>query len=89
MALGARPGQLLRKLVGGGIVLALAGIGAGVAAALVVTRFLGGLLFGVSATDPPTFAAVSLLLGTVAVAASYLPARRVLRVAPTEALRDE
>src|SRR5262249_9460958 len=89
MALGARPGQLLRDLVGRGLVLAIVGIGAGVGAALLVTRFLSTLLSGVSATDPPTFAAVSVLLGAVAVAASYVPARRVLRVAPTEALREE
>ncbi|HKA88106.1 MAG TPA: ABC transporter permease [Haliangiales bacterium] len=89
LALGARPGQLLLAQLRQGLALALAGIAAGVAAALGLTRFLGSLLYGVSATDPATFAGVALLLAAVALAASYLPARRVTRVDPTQALRAE
>jgi putative ABC transport system permease protein len=89
LALGARPGQLLRSLLRQGLVLALCGIAVGVVAALALTRFLGGLLYDVSPTDPVTFAGVALLLAAVATAASYIPARRVTRVDPTEALRNE
>jgi putative ABC transport system permease protein len=89
MALGARPAQLLGAQVRQALALTLGGIAAGVAAALVLTRFLGSLLYGVSPTDPATFAGVALLLAAVATAASYIPARRVTRVDPTEALRNE
>ncbi len=89
LALGARPRQLVAAQLRQGLVLALGGIAAGVAAALVLTRFLGSLLYGVSATDPATFAGVALLLAAVATAASYIPARRVTRVDPTLALRAE
>src|SRR5262249_18638529 len=89
LGLGARPGQRLLAQLRQGLALALAGIAAGVAAALGLTRFLGSLLYGVSATDPATFAGVALLLAAVALAASYLPARRVTRVDPTQALRAE
>src|SRR5262249_42203617 len=85
LALGARPGPLLLAQLRQGLALALAGV----AAALGLTRFLGSLLYGVSATDPATFAGVALLLAAVALAASYLPARRVTRVDPTQALRAE
>jgi putative ABC transport system permease protein len=89
LALGATPGQLVGSVLREGALLAAAGIAAGVAAAAALTRILGALLYGVSATDPITFGAVALLLAAVAIAASYIPARRVLGVAPTEALRAE
>jgi len=89
LALGARPGHILGAVLREGMALAAAGIAAGVAGALLLTRLLGGLLYGVSAADPATFIAVALLLAAVAAAACYLPARRVLAVEPSEALRSE
>jgi ABC-type antimicrobial peptide transport system permease subunit len=69
--------------------LVLIGIGTGVIASLVLTRLATKLLFGVSATDPATFAAVPLLLAGVAMLASWLPARRAAKVDPMSALRAE
>ena len=87
MALGARGGAVLRMVMKEGAVLAVAGIGLGLALAL--TRLLTGLLFGVTASDPFTFAAVSLLLAGVSLAAAFLPARRATRIDPLIALRRE
>jgi putative ABC transport system permease protein len=89
MALGARRGQILQRVVGEGMVLALLGVAVGLVAALWFTRLLASLLFGVAATDPATFAGVALLLATVALLASLLPARRASRLEPTTALRYE
>jgi putative ABC transport system permease protein len=89
MALGAAPGDVLRAVVGQGLGLSAAGIVAGILAALGVTRVLSKVLFGVSPTDPLTFAAVAGLLLTVAAVASYVPARRAMRVDPVRALREE
>jgi predicted permease len=89
MALGATPGEVVRMFVGQGIRLAGIGVAAGLVAALGVTRLAGSLMFGVSATDPWTFAGVALLLVLVAAAACYIPARRATRVAPVTALRYE
>jgi predicted permease len=89
MALGARRGDVVRLVVGQGAALAAAGIAIGLAAALALTRVLTGLLHGVTATDPATFAAISLLLAATAVAASLLPALRATRVDPLVALRSE
>jgi len=76
------------RLVGReGLVLAAAGIAVGLAGALVLTRLMSSLLFGVSPTDPITFAAVPATLAAVALAACYLPARRAARVDPTVALK--
>jgi putative ABC transport system permease protein len=88
-ALGARQRDLLRMVVGQGMLLAAIGLAIGLAGAFGLTRLLTSLLFGVSATDPLTFIAVSLLLAAVAFAASYLPARRAARVDPMVALRYE
>jgi putative ABC transport system permease protein len=89
MALGAQTGDVLRLIGGEGFVLALIGIGIGLAGALVLTRLMNSLLSGVGPTDAATFAAVPALLAIVALAACYLPARRAARVHPTVALRYE
>jgi putative ABC transport system permease protein len=89
IALGARPGDVLKMVVRQGVELTVAGLGVGLAAAWALTRVLSGLLFGVTPTDPPTFVGVSLMLAVVAFLATYLPARRATRVDPLNALRDE
>jgi putative ABC transport system permease protein len=87
IALGAQPRDVLRLIFGFGISMAVAGVGIGLAAALVVTRWLSGLLYGISATDAVTFVAAPLLLSLVALLACYVPARRAMRVDPMVALR--
>jgi putative ABC transport system permease protein len=89
MALGAQQSDVVRMVVRQGVILTGMGVGVGLAAALVLTRFISSLLFGVSATDPFSFAAISLLLTGVALAASLIPARRASRVDPMRALRYE
>ncbi|MDP2997959.1 MAG: ABC transporter permease [Bryobacterales bacterium] len=89
VALGADPRSVARLVVRQGLALTLIGVGVGLAGAFALTRLMASLVFGVSATDPYTFAAVALLLIAVAVAASYLPARRAARIDPMEALRAE
>jgi putative ABC transport system permease protein len=89
VALGASRSDVLRLVVGEGMRLALIGMGFGLAGALAVTRLMAAMLFGISATDPITFAAIALLLGGVALLACYLPARRAMKVDPMIALRYE
>jgi len=88
-ALGADPGDLLRLVLGEALVLASCGVAAGLAGAFVTTRMIRALLFHVEPTDPLTFAGVSMLLVATALLASYVPARRALRVDPMIALRYE
>ncbi|HUG52187.1 MAG TPA: FtsX-like permease family protein, partial [Vicinamibacteria bacterium] len=89
MALGAERRDVLRMIVGEGLAVTAAGAAAGLVAALALSRLMSSLLFGVAATDPVTFAAVCLVLGAVALAATYLPARRATRIEPLAALRSE
>jgi putative ABC transport system permease protein len=86
-ALGAQPGDVLRLILGRSVRLTAAGIAAGVAGALAVTRVLTDLLFEVSPTDPATFAVVVAVIAAASLAASYLPARRAMRLDPLAALR--
>jgi putative ABC transport system permease protein len=89
MALGAQQSEVLRQVLGEGLKLAITGAGIGLAAAFALTRLMTILLYGVSPTDPLTFAAVATLLVAVALAACYIPARRAAAVDPMVALRHE
>ncbi|MHC4436055.1 MAG: ABC transporter permease [Planctomycetota bacterium] len=89
MALGARPGQLVGQVLQRAAVLIGIGLAVGIACALVASYLLSGFLFGVSPVDPLTYASVSLLLITVTLLASYVPARRAAKIDPMEALRYE
>jgi len=89
LALGAQRGEVLAMVVRQSMRVILIGLGVGVLGALLTSRLLTSLLFKTPATDPLTFVGVALVLVTVAMAASYLPARRVTRVNPMIALRSE
>jgi putative ABC transport system permease protein len=89
MALGAQRSDILRMTVAQGLKLVGLGLVIGLAAAFLLTRVMASLLFGISATDPLTFLSISLVLLSVAVLASYLPARRATKVDPMIALRAQ
>jgi putative ABC transport system permease protein len=89
MALGAQAGEIFRMVVGEGLKLGLSGLAIGLVAALCLGRTASSLLFGVTASDPLTLAAVSLLLAGAAAAACYFPARRAMKIEPVAALRQE
>ena len=89
LALGAQRGNILKMVLHRGLGLAAAGAGLGVAGALVVSHLMAGLLFGVSPSDLPTFAGVTLALTAVALAASYIPALRAMRLDPITTLHSD
>jgi ABC-type antimicrobial peptide transport system permease subunit len=89
IALGAERGRIVWMVLRQSLELTIAGVMAGLAGAWALTRAMASLLFGVSATDLTTFAAVPLVLVATAMIASYVPARRAMRVDPVVALRDE
>jgi putative ABC transport system permease protein len=89
MALGARRSSIFHMILKQGLLLVALGLAIGLAAAFLSLRVLGSILYGISASDPATYAALSLVLLAVALVASFLPARRATRVDPLVALRYE
>jgi putative ABC transport system permease protein len=89
IALGASTGSVLRLVLGQGLALAGLGLALGVAAAVVGTRLLTNMLFRVQPNDPAVYLAVAVLIGLVALVASYVPARRASRIDPLTAIRQE
>jgi len=89
LALGAKRSDIMRMILRQGLALALAGAALGLVGALIVSHLMAGLLYGVSPTDPLTFIGVTLVLTVAALAASYIPAMRAMRVDPLVALRYE
>jgi predicted lysophospholipase L1 biosynthesis ABC-type transport system permease subunit len=89
MAIGATPADVMRLIVGDGLRVTVIGIAVGIAAAIAAARVIQTLLFGITSTDPLTYAAITATLAVVALVASYFPARRAARVDPMIALRAE
>jgi putative ABC transport system permease protein len=89
MAMGAAPSNIFQLMVGQGMRLSLAGIGAGMIAAIGLTRLMSSMLVGVQPTDPVTYLAMAVLFAVVTLVACWLPARRAAGLDPTVALRDE
>jgi ABC-type antimicrobial peptide transport system permease subunit len=89
MALGAGRGEMMKMILGQGMLLVSVGVVIGLAAAFGLMRFLGSLLFGVKATDPLTYATVTITLTAIALLAAFVPAQRATRVDPILALRQE
>jgi predicted permease len=89
MALGASPGDVVRLVGRQGLILVAVGLAIGVTTALGLTRFMAAILYGISPSDPPTYFALTLVLGVVGVVAAWLPARRATRVDPMIALRAD
>jgi ABC-type antimicrobial peptide transport system permease subunit len=89
MALGARPTNILGLVLKQGVLLTGIGVVGGLIAALILTRLMASLLFGVTSTDPITYLGVSALLAAVAIIATYIPARRATQVDPIKILRYE
>ena len=89
LALGAKRSEIMRMILRQGLALAVAGAAVGLVGALIASHLMAGLLFGVSPIDPLTFIGVTFVLTAVALAASYIPAMRAMRVDPLVALRYE
>ena len=89
MALGAQVGNVMKLVMKGGLAIATVGVALGLAGAFALTRLMSSLLFDVAPTDKITFAAVSLTLLLIALAACYVPARRATKIDPLQALRYE
>ena len=89
MALGAQEFDVLKLVLGKGILLIATGLAVGLGGAVALTRLLSTLLFGIKATDLLTFSVMTMFLGSTALLACYIPARRATRMKPIEALRHE
>ncbi len=89
MAIGARPGDVLRMILSQGMMFTAIGVGAGLVMAFFASRVVSGFVVGVSPRDPAIFLTVPVILAVVMIAACWLPARRAARIDPTLALRQE
>ena len=89
MALGAQRSDVLKTILGEAALIVVVGIGAGLFGSVMLTRFLQTMLFEIKPTDPITFTALTILLASVALMASFIPARRASRIDPLVALRHE